>query len=437
MLVLVIDRVGLNLQLVLGVVLAVVAITLLLSKNAVEIGFTLWIWLFALGYRTIHLTSYWKIHPLSLFLLFLFVLLLLITKFQRETLPKMPKVLWVFSIFWLWGFIMGVNNNIPWDRMISDALNFILIIPLFVIIFYLSLKPGFQQKAMLHFLGVGALISILGALEYFFPEVRTLVPGFMTNPEGRAVNLYGFNRAQFSFFGAVTGILISALAFPAINLLSTFKSRAHQVTTFVIAGGIIAIGIYISGTRVAWLLFIITSLLLVYFNFSTVGGILGLVAWGVIGSIFPQEAVDLFLSVFQPLRGERILDSSLNVRVSRQQDALRLALDHPFGVGWAGSGWVHGDFAQVAANLGLLAGVFFLGWYLFTLYRTYQLQRKRPEDKLLQTLFISFILCGVILATEGVQVLTQMVMPVWFVWGLVEAYLRNESLTGKDENVSS
>ncbi len=80
----------------------------------------------------------------------------------------------------------------------------------------------------------------------------------------------------------------------------------------------------------------------------------------------------------------------------------------------------------MAANLGVLAGIIFLFWYLKTLFRAWRAYRKDPQDWLLQALLTAFVLCGIVLATEGVEVLIQFVMPVWFIWGLMEAYLQQK-----------
>jgi hypothetical protein len=37
---------------------------------------------------------------------------------------------------------------------------------------------------------------------------------------------------------------------------------------------------------------------------------------------------------------------------------------------------------------------------------------------------LSFIAVGGLLATQGVQVLPQLMLPVWFVWALIEVWLR-------------
>jgi hypothetical protein len=43
------------------------------------------------------------------------------------------------------------------------------------------------------------------------------------------------------------------------------------------------------------------------------------------------------------------------------------------------------------------------------------------------SLFLSFIAVGGLLAVEGVEVLPQLILPVWFVWAMVEVWLRQTS----------
>ncbi len=158
------------------------------------------------------------------------------------------------------------------------------------------------------------------------------------------------------------------------------------------------------------------------------------VFWVIASRFFTAQVWNLVRSVTTPLTTGQFLDSSMLVRYTRQEDALQLALQNPLGVGWTGSGWVHGDFTQVAADLGLLAGAIFLLWYLATLYRAFKTYRKYPEDRIFQAILTSFILAGILLATEGMEVLPQFAMPVWFVWGLMEAYLqqKNSIISGSE-----
>ena len=130
-----------------------------------------------------------------------------------------------------------------------------------------------------------------------------------------------------------------------------------------------------------------------------------------------------FYTLFTLTQEGNFLDTSTNSRFLRYSAAIELVKSHPFGVGWGRSGWVHSDFLQIAANLGILAGGLFFIWYISTLGITWKQLAKRPSDHLLFGLLISFCLVGTILVFEGVHVLTQYVMPVWFIWALVELRL--------------
>jgi hypothetical protein len=132
---------------------------------------------------------------------------------------------------------------------------------------------------------------------------------------------------------------------------------------------------------------------------------------------------------FSALQGNPI-DHSAQDRKLRAIDAINDSLDTPFGKGWSGAGWVHSDFLQVAANLGIIAGLVFLGGFIYTMMR---LCRQLPaslrggDGDLGLTLVLSFIAVGGLLLMQGVQVLPQMMLPVWFVWSLVENWLRQTS----------
>jgi hypothetical protein len=99
------------------------------------------------------------------------------------------------------------------------------------------------------------------------------------------------------------------------------------------------------------------------------GILLTSVLWFVASRFFSPETWNLIISVYLPVATGQVLDTSIQKRVMRQQDAFQLAVANPLGVGWSSSGWVHGDFIQVAANLGILASFVFLIWYFHTLYR--------------------------------------------------------------------
>ena len=144
----------------------------------------------------------------------------------------------------------------------------------------------------------------------------------------------------------------------------------------------------------------------------------------------PNAGQERFESIFYALEGnyEKYVDSSSLKRSTRIEDAFRSIQKNPFGLGWSGSGWVHSDFMQLAANLGLLAGVIFFLWYLKRfkeLWRCCRVKQGR-RDPLGVSLLLSFFALGAIFCMEGVQVLPQTMLPAWFVWCLAEVWLRQQ-----------
>jgi len=311
--------------------------------------------------------------------------------------------------------------------MLADALNFFFLIPLFYVILYLSRNQNFWKMATMSFLGSGVVICALGIIEYYVPAFSHLIPGLVQAQTEGLHSFSGFTRASFAFWGANPAVLVSALSLPMVFLVPHYFKGWGAKFLAVVFFVIIAVGIYISGARIAWMMFFVTTILISFFAYKYIGLALTAVFWFVVSRFFTAEIWTLILSVTTPLTTGQAIDSSINKRILRQYDAIKLALDHPFGVGWTGSGWVHGDFTQVAANLGLLAGVIFVLWYLTTLFRGWKMYKKRPKDKVFFVLLTSFILAGIILALEGAEVLPQYIMPVWLVWGLIEAYLQSKN----------
>src|SRR5207244_236734 len=126
--------------------------------------------------------------------------------------------------------------------------------------------------------------------------------------------------------------------------------------------------IYIGGYRSMWLVSTVQLLVLLVIGQRY---LLGVVVLGVgLGGYqaTPDEFRGRLESLAQLLMGQPI-DSSAVERQDRVLEACRASLAYPAGRGWAAAGWVHCDFIQVAGNLGLLAGLLFLGAYAVTLGR--------------------------------------------------------------------
>ncbi len=94
--------------------LIAMAIVVALGKKALQIGFVLWIWMFLLGYRTIYITSYFKLHPLIVFLALLFLILLFALKSESKIKIKLTSFIMVVQHFLAMGFCPGC---VPWHSM--------------------------------------------------------------------------------------------------------------------------------------------------------------------------------------------------------------------------------------------------------------------------------------------------------------------------------
>lgn len=174
-----------------------------------------------------------------------------------------------------------------------------------------------------------------------------------------------------------------------------------------------------------WIISALGLLTMVWLRFGVVKAVMAAVVVSILFIEFaPLPAKARLNTIFESVQSGAPADTSLQKRELRSQDALEIALREPLGRGWGTSGWVHNDFAQVGANLGLFAGLLFVGWYLATLVKS--LRRVTANDDLLIGLTASFLIAGGLLLTQGVQVLTQLIAPVWFVWAALHVYLREK-----------
>jgi hypothetical protein len=313
--------------------------------------------------------------------------------------------------------------------MLNECRDFLLLIPLVILATVVLRQRQSWRLLLLAFFAASTWIALMGILEYWFSGVRDLFPAFMSKPTA-GNTIEGFERATFSFWGGAMATFICALALP-IAIVAVRWWQAQWQRTLIIASAIAqGIAIYIGGYRSLWLLMVGEILLACLLSLKrqrlTIAALCLVVTIG--GYHFvPEAGSNRALSGIEALRG-RPTDSSAKERLNRAEGALNQMLAAPLGSGWSAAGWVHSDFIQVGANLGLIAGLIFLGGYLYTLGRLSQRVLLEPriegQGDLGVTLLLSYISVGGLLATQGVEVLPQLVLPVWFIWVLVEVWLR-------------
>jgi O-antigen ligase len=416
-------------------VAAIFFVTILAGERGLTIGFVMWILSFGLGYRSIQVTSNLRIHPSEVVLWFLFVLLLFRRgmSYQEPLFLWLPRWLWLFIPFWIWGIYIGTEYNRPFDLMLAELKNFLLWIPLIFFTQVILKNRAHWPKVLLAFYAVGTFIAATGIIEYLVPSLSTMLPSLFH--EGRVVTAEGFVRAGFSFWGTPAATFICVLSFIFAN--SIWRWWVTPMYRALIVAALITqlLGIYIGGYRSMWLTVVVVVVVWVVQHFGLLKGVFCAVPLLLSYQLLPQVVSKRLLSLSRNDVGH-FADTSAEKRWDWGTDALTKAIQRPEGLGWGGVGWPHSDFIQVAANLGLLAGVLFLASYLVVLWRLWHLYHQRTlsyeQQSLGLTLLLSFIAVGSLLAFQGVQVLPQFVLPVWFVWTLAEVWLHQTNQNAAD-----
>jgi hypothetical protein len=406
-------------------VLAVIALN---GERGIQYGFAAWVLTLALGYRTIALTPELHIHPSEILLWVLLACICVHRKLVTSSRLTFPLWLWLMIPFWVLAWWPLIAGNAAWDQMLNEFRNFLLLIPLMIVTTVVLRQRHNWRVLLLAFFAAGSWIAVLGIMEFYISGFSGLVPSFMTNPS--AGRIEGFERAMFSFWGGPMATFVCALSLPMGIVAVRWWPAAWQRA--VIAGSAIAqvIAIYIAGYRSIWLVMVVEILLACLLSLKrqrvTIAAACLVVIIG--GYQFmPEAGHQRAFSGIEALRG-RATDSSARDRINRAEGALNQMLAAPLGNGWSAAGWVHSDFIQVGANLGLLGGLIFLGGYLYTLARLFSRVLSEPrtdgQGDFGVSLLLAYISAGGILATQGVEVLPQLVLPVWFVWVLIEVWLR-------------
>jgi hypothetical protein len=419
-------------ELIVAFALSIFAVIIFGGQRGIRWGFVLWVLTLALGYRTFSLTKDLAIHP-SEILLWLLVACICV---QRELIfsarLSFPLWLWMLMPFWMLGWWPLINGGAPWDRMLNEFRNFVLIIPLMIVAPVVLQQRQYWRYLLLAFFCTGSFIALLGGLEYWFPGFVSLFPEFVGKAAKPTLTEEGFVRAQFAFWGSASATFICVLALPTGIVLATWW-RGWWHKALLGAGAVLQLlGIYIGGYRSMWLLVVIQATVASVLRLKRQGAILAVLCIATAVGVyqFLPRTTERAISGIEALRGQPT-DTSAAGRKIRALGAVETTLETPFGSGWSRAGWVHSDFLQVSVNLGVIAALIFFGGFVYTAMRLgrQMLPKLRYGDSgdFDLSLFLSFIAVGGILAMEGVSVLPQSILPVWFVWVLADVCLRQAS----------
>ncbi len=385
------------------------------SDRVLKLGLAGWILTFGFGWRTIHVTSAINVHPSEVLAWVLFALVLARRIVRREPLQLgIPVVIPIMMVFGAVGLGTALARGDQLGAAIQESKILFVLVPCFYVVKWLiATRTDWQNTVWLSTL-VATYISILGLADYIDPSLTARITG---HPADQAVTLsvQGFERAGFVFFGSTAAVFV-ILTFLGFAMLIFLNSLAGGRLKLLIAALILSLelaAIYVSGYRGVW---VAAAGVIAVFAFVQRRAWILLAGAGLALPLLPQD----FFYRLESLFDMRYADSSQFKRLDRAQQGIELVLRSPLnGVGWGGSGYVHSDLIQLAANLGIPALVVFVVW-LVTLARSMFLLAKREGwiGQYAGALLASLAALIVVLAGEGIIVWAQLMVPAWFLFAL-------------------
>lgn len=332
------------------------------------------------------------------------------------------------AILALVAIAVGVISALARNRLAVYAVNEMIIFSLCVPVIFglhnlVTSKTEYRRIEMVLAVTI-LLMSIPGLLEY----VQAYAAKDVSRVHVKWTSLgVGFIGAQFSWWG--TGATISYALNPIVLLLlGPVLSRDTPIWQRWFCGVALFFGsaaIVASGQRGAWIGSAIGLLVFCFlarrFRLLVVIGLI--VGW----LSLSDRAAATLLALFDPSLETGYYDTSAIARYLRIQGALEQIRRAPWlGWGWGGSGWVHSDTLQLAANLGIPTTVgLFAVWLtpfvrLFKTNRDVQMfwTRVPSKDVRLAALLAAGVSVVIQLSSEALIVISALSLPIWIVIGL-------------------
>lgn len=202
-------------EVIVALVLVAAIRVLMAGHRGLKVGLVFLVATFGLGYRTIEIIPGVRVHPSELVVLGLVALLIIQQAMWRRSKVRiwLPTWLILFIPFLLWGWWPLFSGGTKWELMFSEFRNFIILIPLCVLSNTVLVEKSSWRSVLLTFYFVGGWIAAMGILEYLYPQVKTLLPGFVSDPIPYETG-EGFQRATFSFWGSADAAYVCVLALP-------------------------------------------------------------------------------------------------------------------------------------------------------------------------------------------------------------------------------
>ena len=393
---------------------------------------------FLTGWRGINISSSFIVYPTELFL-WLGLLVFLIDQLsgRMDVHPPRPMLLEIILlVFAVLGGITALFFGRPLLDILATLKSFLVFIPMLVLF-----RSWIQDKHQVVFYArllivVGMIISMLGLLERYVPQIAAIFPNYMYAPTENRINFeFGtaIQLAGFSSWGTpVVSTLLVLLSGLAIFIPKPQKGWQKYGWFFVLP--VLILGIISSGYRSAWLGLVPVIILGMVLNGVQV---LPWIASATAGSLvlFSSTFIDRFRTVLfvKNSRDPSVLTRSLAL----QNGLLTIKSNFFFGTGW-NSPTAFNDWINVGVYMGGLGLLVFVTWYGWLLIKLFGFARKAKSTDafLLHMSFITALVGYSIAMFSGAM---SQIFPImtgfWFVfclgWRLVEISHEEELINGE------
>jgi hypothetical protein len=386
-----------------------------------------------IGYRTLEVHPYVRLHPAEMAVWGLAILMLVekITRSAFDITWWLPKWVVFMAPFWGWAWAMAFMNQNFIGDVLREFRNFVILLPMFIILATVLNDRSYWRTLITSFFTMGSVTAFMGVFEFLFPSFSKSIPGFTSLPPS-FMTPEGFERASFGFWGSPAAVFILVLSLPLMFILLKWWRKPYQKYLIYFGVFLHLVGVYIGGYRSVWFFMGLEIVLWLIIRRGVLVGLYLLLPLILLVRFVPESAQERLTSLYAVFEGH-VVDSSAQVRLDRINFALDAIRKHPLGGGWAFSGWVHNDLLQVAANLGLPAvGILLFGWIsaIVRLIKGFFNTRGDEEQNVIHFAFF-MSMAGVMLlfVSQGVLVLPQFALPVWYVWVMTEIFLQQKSIT--------
>ena len=355
---------------------------ILVDENGIKNSLVWIVIAFLFGYRTIEPFNGFKLHPIEILT---YVACFRILLFKCKQYYKMPNSILLIGVLFSLHFILDILTRYN-SLILLEFKNGILLVAIFFLVLHIKLDRNHLISILEYYVYPITAISTLGITEFLFPSLMGNVFGSASAKNVIYTDLF-FNRVAFLFWGSHLAANLIPPVFPILLFLRSENSslvKNNILLTLIILLNLFAI--YLSGNRISWLIITIYLIMILFVYRGKISPYMKpyaiFVVIGFVIYIYSQPVEGRYISTFRAFSGniDQRYDSSGAARLQYAIYAVNSIKNNPLGMGWGSQGWVHSDFLQIGASLGIVTAMIFILSQILLLLNIYRVFNKAPPD---------------------------------------------------------